>query len=74
MGGGILNYQSINGVSIITDSSRRVTIISGVECPWVKGMKGKSTSQINGKVYIDGYELKNGQWERTLMGLYHKYF
>ena len=69
-----MNYQSYNGVSSVTDSSRRVTIINGVEYPWVKGMNGKSTSQINGKVYIDGYELKNGEWKRTLLGLYYKIF
>lgn len=69
-----MNYQSYNGISSITDSSRRVTTINVIEYPWVKGMKGKSISQINGKVYIDGYELKNGEWKRTLLGLYYKCF
>ena len=69
-----MNYQSSNNITSVSDSSRKVTIINGVEYPWVKGMKGRSTSQINGKVYIDGYELKDGQWKKTLFGLYYKYF
>lgn len=70
----IINYQSCNGISSITDSNRGITIINGVEYPWVKGMKGNSMTQINGKIYIDGYELKNGEWKKTLLALYYKIF
>ena len=54
---------------------KRITIINGVEYPWVKGMRGCSTTTINGKVFIDGFELnKNGQWKRTLRALWHLIF
>ena len=70
-----MNYQKSNGVSTITDSSKRVTIINGVEYPWVRGMRGCSTTTINGKVFIDGFELnKNGEWKRTLRALWHLIF
>lgn len=35
---------------------------------------GHNVTTINGKVYIDGYEFKNGKWQKTLRALYHKYF
>ena len=69
-----MNIQSHNNVSCITDSSRRVTIINGIEYPWAKGMRGRSVSQINGKSYIDGYELIDGEWKRTFLALFHLFF
>jgi len=32
-------------------------------------MKGNSTSIINGKIYVDGYELRAGKWKLTFMGV-----
>lgn len=29
---------------------------------------------INNKVYVDGYEYKNGKWKKTLVAWWHKYF
>lgn len=29
---------------------------------------------INGKVYVNGYELKNGKWKITLRSLFHLFF
>ena len=29
---------------------------------------------INNKVYVNGYEYKNGTWKKTLAALWHKYF
>lgn len=29
---------------------------------------------INNKVYIDGYEYKDGKWKKTLAAWWHKYF
>ena len=48
---------------------------------WVNGVKlppapckGHSSIVINGKVYLDGYEFKNGKWKRTLRALWHLIF
>ena len=47
--------------------------INGVELPPVPS-KGYNNTVINGKVYIDGYEWKNGKWKRTLRALWHLWF
>lgn len=39
-----------------------------------KNMTGTSITTVNGKCYIDGYELKNGKWKRTFMALWHLIF
>ena len=48
---------------------------------WINGIKlppapckGYSSTIIDGKVYIDGYEFKNGKWKRTLRALWHLIF
>lgn len=70
-----MNYQSNNGITTINSHDKKVTIINGVEYPWVKGMRGFSTTTVNNKVFIDGYELtKNGEWKRTLRALWHLIF
>jgi hypothetical protein len=48
-------------------------VINGVELPPVPS-SGHNSTVINGKVYIDGYEFKNGKWKRTLRALWHLLF
>lgn len=36
--------------------------------------EGKNTTIINNRVYIDGYEFKNGKWRRTLKAIFHLWF
>jgi hypothetical protein len=36
--------------------------------------KHNNTTVINRKVYIGGYEFKNGKWKRTLKALWHNLF
>ena len=70
-----MNYQKSNGVLVISDSDKRVTTINGVKYPWVKGMKGCSVTTLNGKVFIDGFELnKAGEWKRTPKALWYLLF
>ena len=45
--------------------------INGEELPPCPS-NGHNTTQINGKVYIDGYEYKKGKW-RKLLKLYGIY-
>jgi len=69
-----MNHQN-NVILSISDSVKRVTIVNGVEYPWVKGMRGRSSATINGRVFMDGFELdKNGKWKRTLRALWHLIF
>ena len=47
---------------------------------WINGIKvykpskGNNTTIINNKIYVDGYEYKDGQWKRTLKALWHLIF
>ena len=36
--------------------------------------EGNNVSIVDNKVFIDGYELINGKWKRTLKALWHKWF
>ena len=36
--------------------------------------KGSSVTVINNKVYMNGYEWKDGYWKKTLRALWHKWF
>jgi hypothetical protein len=62
-----------NGNTSIRIEDNKI-FINGVEVERPAGMKGYSISQINDKIYMDGYELKNGKWKRTLKGLFHYLF
>jgi hypothetical protein len=57
-----MNKQTNDGHTIINNSIKRVTIINGVKYPWNNKMRGNTITQVNGKIYIDGYELRNGNW------------
>lgn len=36
--------------------------------------RGYNSTVIDNKVYINGYELVNGKWKKTLRAIFHKYF
>ena len=36
--------------------------------------KRPSVSIIDDKIYVNGYEYKNGKWKRTLPALFHHFF
>jgi hypothetical protein len=57
--------------------SGKKLIIDGKEYDLPKKKKwndGCSVSLINGKVYVDGFELIDGEWKRTLKALFHYIF
>lgn len=65
------NFQISSGNNTIVVGNR--VWINGEElspCP----AKGRNITQINGKVYIDGYEYKKGKWRITLKALWHLWF
>lgn len=50
-------------------------IVNGIKLPPVPNKyKFHSVTTINDKVYIDGYEFKNGKWKKTLRALWHLWF
>ena len=65
----IRNSVISSGVVVI---GNEVTI-NGVKMPPCPA-KGYNSTIINNKVYIDGYELVNGKWKKTLRALWHKFF
>ena len=58
-----------NGVMVCGGTVR----IDGVKLPPCPA-KNTSTTIINRKVYIGGYEWKNGKWKRTWRALWHLIF
>lgn len=67
-----MNYIKNNGFEIIVNDTQ--IIYNNVSYNLPKNCKGHSNTIINGKVYIDGYEFRNGKFKKTLMALWHKYF
>jgi hypothetical protein len=65
----IKNSIISSGVIVI---GNEVTI-DGVKMPPCPA-KGHNSTVINGKVYIDGYELIDGKWKKTLRALWYRWF
>lgn len=62
------DYQSV----VSYDGS---IMVNGQKVPeFVCMNKGNSITQIDNKVFINGYEYKNGRWRRTLKALIHLIF
>lgn len=50
-------------------------VIDGIELPPCPSKsKWTNSAIINNKVYMNGYEFKNGEWKRTLKALWHLMF
>jgi len=58
----------------IVNTREKYVEINGYKYPFPRRMKGRTVSQVNGKIYIDGYEFKNGKFKKTLKALYYKWF
>lgn len=56
--------------TIIVDGEIMVNGAKVPPCP----TKGCNITVINNKVYLNGYELIDGKWKRTLKALIHKWF
>lgn len=64
--------------SVISSNSGTVVIgneviINGVKMPPCPA-PGHNSTIIDNKVYLNGYELVDGKWKRTLSALWHKWF
>lgn len=57
------------------DRGQRKVVLNGIAHRIPSYIGGWRTCIINGKVYIDGYELmKDGQWKKTIKAFWYKYF
>lgn len=65
------NENKFVNCQILTSDGRM--ILNGEEIP-KPPTKMNNTTMINGKVFVDGYEYKDGEWKRTLKAWFHKYF
>ena len=64
-----MNYQYSGNVIV---QGNRV-VVDGKVLPPVPST-GYNSTVIDGKVYIDGYEFKDGKWKKTLRALWHRWF
>ena len=68
-------YQSSGkqNVSIVEIKNRKI-IKNKKEYDIPKYIRGNNVTQINGEIFIDGYEFVNGQFKKTLKALWHLFF
>ena len=59
------------GVNSLLDKCE--IIVNGVRLP-EPPTGSYNVTMINNKVYIDGYEFKNGKWKKTFMAWWHLWF
>lgn len=71
-----------NRMNNIQQNNNQVVIVVGNRV-WINGKElprmpikctSSSVTQINGKIYINGYEFKKGKWRRTIKALWHLWF
>lgn len=70
--GNVIKNSVISSNSGVVVIGNEVTI-DGVKMPPCP-VKGHNSTIINNKVYLNGYELVNGEWKKTLRALWHKWF
>lgn len=65
--------------NVVTNDSNVVVIgnegvfVNGKKYP-LPNYKCSPSTVINNHIFIDGYELKDGKWKKTLRAVFHKYF
>lgn len=70
--GNVIKNSVISSNSGVVVIGNEVTI-NGVKMPPCP-VKGHNSTIIDNKVYLNGYELVNGKWKKTLRALWHKWF
>ena len=72
---GIIAHNVKNGIVVNVVQINGKIIVDGVELPPCPSKSANvSSTIINGNVYLNGYEYKNGEWKRTLKALWHLMF
>lgn len=74
----LIGQSNVTKNSVVSLNSGVVVIGSEVTIDGVKmppcPVKGHNSTIINNKVYLNGYELVNGKWKKTLRALWYKWF
>ena len=47
--------------------------VNGKEFQLPKGSNNNS-AVINGNIFVNGYEFRDGEWKRTIRALFHRFF
>lgn len=64
--------ETVKGQTVIQNGHN--LIINGKTYDYPKNTKGQNVTIIDGNIYVNGYELINGEWKRTFSALWHKFF
>lgn len=67
------NSNSVRNNENVIIVGNKGVFINGKEYPFPDGKSTNSTI-IDNHVFVNGYELKNGKWKKTLRAIFHKYF
>ena len=67
------NSNSVRNNENVIIVGNKGVFINGKEYPLPDGESTNSTI-IDNHVFVNGYELKNGKWKKTLRAIFHKYF
>lgn len=67
------NSNSVRNNENMIIVGNKGVFINGKEYPLPDGKSTNSTI-IDNHVFVNGYELKNGKWKKTLRAIFHKYF
>lgn len=68
-------YQDQNGQRIMLYSSSMLVNGVSYELPKrIQNRNGHSLAQVNNRIFIDGYEFRNGEFKRSLVALFHLLF
>ena len=67
------NLNSVRNNENVIIVGNKGVFINGKEYPLPDG-KSTNSKIIDNHVFVNGYELKNGKWKKTLRAIFHKYF
>ncbi len=68
-------YQNQDKQTIVLDDNKLIVNGKTYELPKRhQNRSGHSLTQVNNKIYIDGYEFENGMFKRSLAALFHWLF
>lgn len=65
-----MNSQHNNKNIVIIGGKVYIDGIKIPDCP----KEGYSSTIVNGRIYLNGYEWKNNKWKRTLKALWYEFF
>lgn len=65
-----MNYIQSDGVVV----NNMTVLIEGKTIPFPKDVTGNNVTISDKEVFVDGHELIDGEWKKTLKGLWNRYF